>query len=353
MDYRQAVARIKKGYVGSCYLFSGPGDSLKEELLNEILATMKHKGKPLFLEKMDGTHINLEDFLESLRQVNIFSGGRLIWVVDPPYFSSSAKGQSISEQKKGSSRIRNTRSEKVEETLMTLAKEPFKDVMIIFSVPEVDRRKKIIKVMEEKGILIEFPLLKGAALLNWVKKELASQDRKIEEKALARLIDRIGENPGVLKKELEKIATYIYPEKTIAEEVVDKLVPESREGKVFNLMEAVGHKNIEIALKHLHKMYRQGEHPLVILTMIARQYRLLYQTLLLTEKGSSQRHIISFLKLPPFVVKELLAQVKNYDQETLAKAIISIKDTDLAVKKGYRDPEEALEHLIIQFAATT
>lgn len=353
MDYRQAAAKIKKGIIGSCYIFSGPEDSFKEELLKDILVSLEQRrGKSFFLERIDGAHFTLEELLESLRQVNIFSGERLLWVSNPPYFSSTAKGNAA-EKTRGSSKNRDARSEKIEKGLISYAEDSFRDVLIIFSVPEVDKRKKIVKAMEGAGALVEFPPLKGAALFNWVKKELAAQDRRIDDKALSGLVARIGENPGVVKKELEKIVTYIYPDKLVTEDIVNKLVPESREGNVFKLVEAVGYKNMESALKHLHKMYQQGEHPLVILTMVARQYRLLYQVLLLTEKGSSTRQIITFLKLPNFVVKELLEQIKKYDQKTLVKAIASIKDTDYAIKKGYRDPAEALEYLIMQLIATS
>ncbi len=347
MDYRQAAAKIKKGIIGSCYIFSGPEDSFKEDLLKDIQVSLEQRrGKSFFLERIDGVHFTLEELLESLRQVNIFSGERLLWVSNPPYFSVTAKGDA-----KGSSKNRDARSEKIEKGLISYAEDAFRDVLIIFSVPEVDKRKKLVKAMEGAGALVEFPPLKGAALFNWVKKELAAQDRRIEDKALSRLVTRTGEDPGVIKKELEKIVTYIYPDKVVTEDTVDTLVPESSEGNVFKLVEAVGYKNMESALKHLHKMYQQGEHPLVILTMVARQYRLLYQVLLLTEKGSSNRQIITFLKLPPFVVKELLEQIKEYDQQTLVKAIASIKDTDLAIKRGYRDPAEALEYLIMQLIA--
>jgi DNA polymerase III delta subunit len=44
MDYRQARLNLKKGQLHSLYLFSGSEDTLKEEMLLEILDVMQRKG---------------------------------------------------------------------------------------------------------------------------------------------------------------------------------------------------------------------------------------------------------------------------------------------------------------------
>ena len=54
MDFHQAGKDIKTGKVAPLYLFSGPEDYLKEELLGEILRVLGKEGRSFDLERKDG-----------------------------------------------------------------------------------------------------------------------------------------------------------------------------------------------------------------------------------------------------------------------------------------------------------
>ena len=135
--------------------------------------------------------------------------------------------------------------------------------------------------------------------------------------------------------------------KVVTPELVRYMVPESSEGNIFNLVEAIGQKNTEEALFHLHKMLRQNEPPLIIMAMISRQFRLLYQFLTLQEKGLTQREMPAILKVQPFVVKKLAGQAGRYNVHAIVTAIAYLQEIDLQVKTGRLEASEALEQLIL------
>lgn len=346
MDFRQAGKIIKKGKIASLYLFSGPEDYLKDELLGEILQVLKKGGRSFDLERKDGLRLSLTDLLESVKQSTIFSGGKVYWISDPPYFSASPKkAASSKEGKKGK---KSPSGESAEKELLGLLEKRDPDYLFIFTVEKADRRKKIVKTIEKAGALVEFPPLKGISLSSWVKNELLLQEKQIEEDALFELVERAGEDLRQLKSELDKIVTYMGKEDTVTRSLVRHLVPESNEDSIFNLVEAVGNKNMQEAFSHLMKMRRQNEHPLKILAMIIRQYRLLYQILPMRKKKMPQREMASSLRVQPFVVRELLRQVEKYNQESLGKVLLLLKEIDRDIKTGRREGEEALEQLILK-----
>jgi DNA polymerase-3 subunit delta len=352
VDYFQAIMRLRKdSIIYPLYLLSGPEDYLKEEFLQELLKYLEQRGKSFFLERLDGRQVNLSELMSGVKQSTLFSGGRLLWVSNPPYLSSSKKKENTAGEEESPATRRSGKEHAGEEELLAFLQGEITDSVIIFSVHDVDRRKKLVKAIEEAGMLIDFSSLKGAFLKKWIKEQFSKEKKKVEEEALNELVERLGENLHLLKREIEKIVTYMAGERIVTRALVQYLVPESRQGNIFNLVESIGQKNIKGAFFHLHKLRRQNEHPLVILAMVARQFRLLYQFLVLQEKGLSQREIIAFLKVQPFVARELASQVERYNRHTLASVIAHLKETDLNIKTGRLEANDALEQLVLHLTA--
>ncbi len=347
MDYRQVHTKIKRGEFLPLYLFSGPDSYMQEKLLSFLLQQLKEKtGRAFYLERVDGREVALPDLLQRFRQVTIFSEGRVAWVSNAPYFSSSrGKGEGkIESPGKDSTAVKK----EAENDLQSFARGGVDDLIIIFPVESVDRRKKLVKDMEKAGVLVEFPPPRGPALSKWIQAELGREGKAIDDAAVRLLVERVGEDLTRLRSELDKLIAYLGSDLQVSADVIRRLVPESRQGNIFKLVGAIGKKNAGEAYEHLSRMRQQNEHPLVMLTMIARQFRLLYQALLLEKEGLPARRIASELKVPPFAVEELLAQVKLYREVSLAKTLIQLKVLDQEIKTGQRDAAEALERLVLQ-----
>ena len=63
------------------------------------------------------------------------------------------------------------------------------EIILIFSVIQVDKRK-IVKMIEKAGRLIDFPVLKGSALLKWLNSRLAQENLKTYDDAAFELVER-------------------------------------------------------------------------------------------------------------------------------------------------------------------
>lgn len=347
MDYRQAGERIRRGEIFSFYLFSGPDEYLKEELLQEILTSLAKKGKSFSVERINSNHLErgLSGFIQDLQQTTIqtslLSEGRVLWINNSLLFSPPKKDTS---SKKG-------KFPEGESEVVHLLEQKLSEIIIIFSVPQVDKRKKIVKMVEKAGKFIDFPVLKGHALLKWLAGRLAQENLQIEDDAALELLERTGENLTLINSEIQKISTYLCGEKNITMELIRELVPGSSLGNIFQLTEAVGRKKMDEALRQLHRIRAQDEHPLVVLAMIARQFRLLFQLCLLEEKGYSRREILAALKIQPFLLSKLQEQAKNFTSCSLARIISGLKEMDAAIKSGQLESGDALEQMILKLTA--
>ncbi|HHU75332.1 MAG TPA: DNA polymerase III subunit delta [Firmicutes bacterium] len=344
MDFRQAGERIRRGEIAAFYLFNGPDEYLKKELLQDILSTLEGRGKRFSMEKVDAGNLKrgLPGLVEELQQATIqasfLAEGRILWVYNSPFFSSTGRGKPAGKGK----------VDEGENAINLLLRRNLSENIVIFSVSQVDKRRRIVKIVEKAGKLVDFPLLRGAALLRWVEGRLAQENLQADEDAAQELVERTGENLTLLDNEIRKIKLYTKGKGIVSAELVRELVPGGSQGNVFQLTDAIGRKNMEEAVKYLDGIRAQGEHPLIILAMIARQFRLLFQLGSLGNKNYSRREILALLKVQPFLLNKLQDQVKNYTLHSIARIIFYLKETDVAIKSGQIDAEDALEQMILR-----
>jgi DNA polymerase-3 subunit delta len=127
---------------------------------------------------------------------------------------------------------------------------------------------------------------------------------------------------------------------------VHLLVSYVQEANVFEMVDALGRRDGEQALKLLHRLLEDGEHPLRLFGMIVRQFRIMIQVKDLAERGVSPKKIGAQLGLHPFVAKKGRQQSQNFSMEQLETVYHELMETDLAIKTGQMDPVLALDMLI-------
>ncbi len=348
MDYRQARLELKKGKLRPLYLFVGAEETLKEELLGIMLELLAQKGAAPDLLRIDGKKVPWRELLQEVAQLTIFGRGRVLLVKDAPYFGSETKKKAAAgdggEPLPGKSGSRDDLP--TEAWLASVLAAGLEETLLIFSVPEVDRRRKLIKYLEAQGVLVDFPPLKGAALARWARDELKKGDKEIDAAALALLLERSGENLDLLRRELDKLLLFLEHGRRIESSHVEMLVSENLQGDVFSLVDELGKKNAVAALYHFHKIRRRNEPPLRILALIIRHFRLLYRARLLQEQGLAPGKMAAALQVPPFVAARLQEQLTNFPAASLPYLLAELKEVDLRIKTGRLPGEEALEQLI-------
>lgn len=129
-------------------------------------------------------------------------------------------------------------------------------------------------------------------LQKWLKQRAAYNHVEIHEDGLDTILSLAGTNLSLLTSEIDKMALYVQDSKLITKEIVEELVAKSLEQNIFTLVDKVISKKIDEALRIYYDLLKQNEEPLKILSIIANQFRLIYQV-----KGLAQKDTVSS-KLP-------------------------------------------------------
>jgi DNA polymerase-3 subunit delta len=167
--------------------------------------------------------------------------------------------------------------------------------------------------------------------------------------AVADLAEFVGDDLRQLDQELIKLADYAAGGKTVGSVDVRRLVPATRTASVFDLVDALGSGNLPAAGKLLqHVLDVDGEHPLRLLTMISRQYRLLIQAKALQAAGIKPPEIAKALNVADWTAPKLLNQAARFSFARLQKAMERVLAADEAIKTGQMGDREALDLLLAE-----
>lgn len=210
------------------------------------------------------------------------------------------------------------------------------NTLILVSEKELDKRKKITKLLKEKT---KYKELFNYNLNYFVKEKL--EDYKMSIMAINILISNCNNNIKRIENELEKLKMYKVKEKEILPEDVEKLVKKGFDSTIFNLIDAINIKDKDKIFKIYKELLLEGESDEKILYTIANHYRLL---LVVSEKSKVLKddELIKEYKLHPYRLTKLKQQANLISKKDILSMLKGFSEIDIAVKSGKKDISTAI-----------
>ena len=253
-------------------LVAGEGVLTREVLAALTPAFLQGEDAAFAVEKVDGATVPMGDIMEQATTFSFLMTRKLILVKNAPLFSGTAAQGEISYTQKDLDLL----CEHMEKGL------PANHCLILTS-PSLDRRKKIYKVLDKGGLIIDCTVSQGSrkadqdeqmAVLQAVcKKTLAGSGKSIDQNAFRLLVDLIGFNPDLLVANLEKLAAFSGGNKSISRDAVQAVVKRDKKDPIFSLTNAVMDRDIRQSMFFLSSLLGEGFHPLQILKALENQVR--------------------------------------------------------------------------------
>ena len=317
---------LKKGQIEPVYFLFGPETYLRDEAARSI-ADQAMSGT--LLREFNDSTFNLtgddaRDAIAAAEQLPMMSQRRVV-------------------------RIKNLGKlkEADEQVLLNYVNRPVDTSVVIFITEEIDKRKKLAKVLMA-GAAFEFQPLKLNELQAWIRFYLKDLTAEIEPQALQRILETVISDLHTLANELNKLAAAALPSGRITTELVDSLVGRSREHMNWELSDHIVSRNRRGALKTLKDLLDDGVEPLLLIGLIAGTYRRMALAKALLSQGASPATIFSEVRMPPFKQRDYLALLNRVDSERLARTIRRVAETDLAIKTSKATPRMQVEMLVCE-----
>ncbi len=217
---------------------------------------------------------------------------------------------------------------------------------LVLIAEELDRRKRFYKTLRDKACVAQFAKLKGFALERWAESFVRRRGYRISSAAIKKIVAMAGTDLQTLSNELEKVLLYSGESKTVEDSVVDEIVLSSPQSSIFELIGAMSRRDRTTALRLLANLLDMGEHPLYVLTMMARHCR---QVLIAKDhmrQGSREKDIIAAAQIPPYFLDRFLGQVRGADTATIQRMMIELADIDRKLKSSAGNGRTLLQKLI-------
>lgn len=245
-------------------------------------------------------------------------------------------------------------------------------VVVITLSPKPDARTKkpplsaeILKVVEATGEVRDLSTPHDRELPGWVQQEFATLGKSISLPAAQALVKIVGADCDRLANEIVNLSDYVGEVSEVSEQDVRSCAAPAADTDVFALMDAIGRKDVPTALGMVRLLLpsdaKRGE-ALPLLGMIARHIRLLWQAVVTLNRTKSLRKITPEVEtlfpqdqglksaLRGFLVDKYTAQARNFKESQLARALVKVYETDLALKgmgEQQLDDRTLLETLVI------
>ena len=189
-------------------------------------------------------------------------------------------------------------------------------------------------------------------LPGWIRGRAKQRGVQLGAEAVQDLAEFVGDDLRQLDQELIKLADYAVG-RPVKRADVRLLVASTRAANIFELVDALGAGDAPGAARLMrHILDIDGEQPLIVLTMIARQFRLLIQAKAMQAKASRPHEVGQALGVPDWTASKLLNQAARYTFAGLKRSMEHILAADEAIKTGHMSDREAMDVLLAQLALT-
>lgn len=226
------------------------------------------------------------------------------------------------------------------------------DCITIFVIKDgkPDSRKKIVKKLKDNKAVFEFTRLNEGELTKYITDEFKKNSFKISMSDANYMANNTGyldyESSVSLyhvNNEISKIMSHNNEKKNITTSDLELLMVKSVESSIFRLVDCICENNKKKSFEILDEMLLNNTPEQFIIHMITRQYRMLYQYVILQKKGYTFNEIINKMKIKNFVASKLDKQSKNLKMETIEYYMRRFLEIDRKIKAGEIDSRIGLE----------
>lgn len=285
---------------------------LAEEALAGLLAREVGEGQREAVQVLRGDETSWSRVVDSARTGSLFAERRALVVRG----ADALKGEG--------------------EEMIAYLPEPNPAVTLILMTARPDRRRAVWKkVLGQAAVVVAEPL-KGRALRAWVQERLRQRKLRIDEDALAELLERFGQDLRRLMGEVEKLEVFVGAGRPVTAEDVGTVTGHGLAQPLYLLGDAVSERNPARALELIEALLDDGEEAALILATLHRSLRQVRRAIALRDAGLRREELAARL-LPPnmaFKLPALLEASRRWTEGDLRRSIGVLAEADRGMKRG-------------------
>jgi DNA polymerase III subunit delta len=323
MNHVQLESVLKQQGPGCLYLVVGEEDLLRDSAVNALThAVLGAEGDAFNYEQFYGDEASGADIRNSVAVVPVFAARRLVVV-------------------KGAEKLTARDSE----PLLEYVNNPVDSTTVVFVSSKMDGRLKFSQALARSAVVVDCSPLRDAQLPAWISREAERLGLRLEEAAAQLLQEVCSASLYSVRRELEKLASYVPADRAVAAADVYQLRGMEPDASVFDLTLAIAEGRRGRTMAILARNLEAGEAPLRILGSLAWQYRRIWKVKESLTQGGREGEAARNLRMDPGKVRTFL---NRFSESHLELAIRLFLDADGRLKGGSGSrPKMILERVLL------
>jgi len=349
VKFGEFMAGLQKGELKHVFLLAGEEryyiDKAREKIFSLLFASSQEQAGAL--QKLTGV-MDTDDLVGLIETAPFFASKNVLMLQDSSLFKEK-KGEEDGAQKKAG------KDKKLERLLSVLADMPEYSYVIFVQNGKADKRRKIYKTVEKYGAVLEAEAVRAWNINDWLQGKLQSINKDMDREAMTYFSGVVSTMQTIslnfLDREFDKLALFS-PERRITRELLEKVFAGLPEVSVFALLDAISERKAKKALQLLRRQLNDGTYFTVILALLTRHVRQLWQAQVLQKQGIRGKALAKPLELNPFIAEKLGRAAMQFPAVVLKRNMLDLIDADYSLKTGQAG-EEVLEHIVIDLCRGT
>ena len=341
IDFDVLEGEVKKGKFENSYIFCG----LDEELIKEgIDLIVKKNIEDSLLDlnciRLDGLTTTFDDIMNACETMP-FMGDKKVVIV---YRASFLKDKTDS----AGTKLYN-------EILKYLKDLPPYTILIMYYLfndkRDTPKKSNKVKALDKVSKVVHFDKLKKDRYYKKVEEVFKEKGKNIGKVEVRYFSEKVQNNFNIIRREADKIIAYT-KDREITKNDIDKLIANSSEDDIFDLIDFISQKKVEKTLDLLYELLSKSDQHMLIISNIENNFKRLYEIKLFIQSGERVDGIASKFRLPSFIVEKLINQCNKFSLKQLQKIMEICLETENKLKTSGVDKNMEMELMIFNIFMT-
>lgn len=224
--------------------------------------------------------------------------------------------------------------DKADDAVLYYMERPLSSTVLVFAYKygKFDKRKKIYKAIDKKGVIVESAKIYENKLTGWIDEYVRDKGAKIHPQANALMGEYLGTELSKVANELDKLMLNVPKEREIVVQDIQQNIGISKDFNVFELNTALGKRDV-IKVNQIINYFSANPKSNPIPVLMGSLYAYFVKVLKYhCIAGKNASDLARELGVHPFFVKDYEVASKNYPLVKLIQIIAYLREYDLKSK---------------------
>jgi DNA polymerase III subunit delta len=329
LTYQEFIKGFSQHLNANCFLVFGADDYLKKRVVDLII----EKVLPKEFREFDfviqyGDEAKVADIIDNLDTGPFMADRKLILLKKYDKLKTAEQQKLVGALEKGNN-----------------------SNVLVMTAETFDSRLKISKAILKMGPVVNCRSpYKHEDMIPWLVQEVRAAKKSIDERAAMLFVNKVDLDYMTASQELEKLLIFCKDTKAISPEDVQTCTGDSVAYSVFDLLNAVGDRNIRKSFVILENMLENDESILLVIAMLNRFFLQIWRINSLKQKRVPDFDITSHHLNDVYYLfrKNHLRYATRYPLKIIPEVFRTMLETDIEIKSTDIDHKVVIERMLFR-----